>query len=215
MDPSGWLARALSAIKDWPLWLLVAIALALTVFVAVPAFRELASPVSTSAVLFAATAAWIFAVARAAAPIAEAVRNHLKQRATHHFVVTPIDHQCHWGVAKQRDGSFVTQLAINCMVKNRSEGQLYIMNARAIRPKIKGEVLPGLVMTEGQEGNFGTPHIGGNHISGGRTLPVTCTLLIRGVPKQKSGAMHATIEFQDADGHRERFKVVLRQYGSA
>ena len=45
MDPStGLSARFLNAIKEWPLWLLVAVALSLTVFVAVPAFRDLASP---------------------------------------------------------------------------------------------------------------------------------------------------------------------------
>lgn len=104
----------------------------------------------------------------------------------------------------------MTQVGLQCMVKNRSTEPLYIMKARVIKPKIRGEVLPGLVGTRAPDASiYGTPHVSGHHIGAGQTLPVACTLLIRGVPRQKSGPMLATIEFEDADRHRERTKVVL------
>src|SRR5205823_8528511 len=34
------------------------------------------------------------------------------------FVVTPIEHQCFWGVAKQFDGSFVTRVPGHYAIKN-------------------------------------------------------------------------------------------------
>jgi len=42
------------------------------------------------------------------------------------------------------------------------------------------------------------------------TLPVSATILIRGVPKQKSDVMNATIEIADADANEERVRVKLQ-----
>jgi hypothetical protein len=193
------LARALDAMKQWPLWLFIAIALSLTVFVIVPDFRNLAPPAISAALVFSTIVAWIFTCTRAAKPLTEVVLAYLHHRdQSRYFFVTPIDHQSHWHVSKQPDGSSVTQVGVHCMVKNRSTEPLYIMKARVIKPKIRGEVLPGLVGTRAPDASiYGAPHFG------------YCTLLIRGVPRQKAGAMQATIEFEDADGHRERIKVLL------
>jgi hypothetical protein len=209
-------ARALDGIKQWPLWLLVAIAVSLTVLVAVPAFRSLASPTTGTVLVYATIVAWIFVGARAAKPITEAALAYLRHREQrHYFFVTPIDQQCHWGVSRQADGTNVTQLAVHCMVKNRSTEPLHIMKARVIKPKIRGEELPGLVATRSAyTSTYGTPHVSGHRIEAGQTLPVVCTLLHRGVPRQKSGLMRAIIEIEDADGHRERVRVQLAHMGT-
>lgn len=208
-------ARALDSIKEWPLWLLVAIALSLTVLVAVPNFRDLASPTTGTGLLYGAVVAWIFVLARAAKPITEALLAYLRYREqSRYFLVTAIEPQCHWGVSKQTDGSYVTQVAFHCMVKNRSAEPLHIMKASIIKPRIRGQMLPGLVVTRAQNANdYGTPHVSGNFIRAGQTLPVSCTILVRGMPRQKSGPMRATIEIEDADGHRERIKVLLTHFG--
>ena len=120
-------ARALDSIKEWPLWLLVAIALSLTVLVAVPNFRDLASPTTGTGLLYGAVVAWIFVLARAAKPITEALLAYLRYREqSRYFLFTAIEPQCHWGVSKQTDGSFVTQVAFHCMVKHRSAEPLHI-----------------------------------------------------------------------------------------
>src|SRR5712691_10078442 len=111
MDPSstGMWARALDSLKEWPLWLLVAIAVSLTVLVAVPDFRNLASPTTATALVYCTIVAWIFVCARAAKPGTEALLTYLHYREqSRYFLVTPIDQQCHWGVSKQPDGSYVT-----------------------------------------------------------------------------------------------------------
>lgn len=216
MDPSsGMWARVLDSVKNWPLWLLAAIALSLTVLVAVPDFRGLASPTTGTALLYAAIVAWIFLLARATKPITEAVLRYLHYREqSRYFLVTAIEQQCHWGVSKQTDGSYVTQVAFHCMVKNRSGEPLHVMKARLLKPRIRGPVLPGLVVTRAQNANvYGTPHVSGSFIGAGHTLPVSCTILVRGVPRQRSGPMRATIEIEDADGHRERVKVLLMHFG--
>jgi hypothetical protein len=106
---------------------------------------------------------------------------------------------------------------VQCMVKNRSTTELlHIMTARLIKPSIRGEVLPAHVSTRSPStGMFGTPHVSGNFIDIGQTLPVSCIISVRGVPRQKSGPMQAKLEFEDADGHRERVKVRLNHMGPA
>ena len=111
---------------------------------------------------------------------------------------------------------YLTQVAVHCMVKNRSTTPVHLMKARVIKPKIRGEVLPGLVVTRAQNANvYGTPHVSGNYIGPGQTLPASCTILVRGMPRQRSGPMQAKIEFEDADGHRERIKILLTHMGQA
>jgi hypothetical protein len=98
------------------------------------------------------------------------------------FVVTPVEHQCFWGVSKQVDGSFVTQVAGHFMVKNRTASPLHLMTARLNRPRIKGEILPGLLTMQPIDNNMhGTAHVSGHFIPPQYTLPVSATTLIRGL----------------------------------
>jgi hypothetical protein len=209
---SAWI-KVLIAIRDFPLWVLVAAALSLTIFVYVPNFNELVSPATNNAISFAAIVAWIFAGARGSVSLIEIVRSHRDSReANRRFYVTSVDSQCHWSVSRQSDGSLVTQISAHLMVKNRAAEPLHVMSVRVFKPTIRGETLPGLVVTRGQQGReYGTPYVSGNFIRPGETLPVAATILIRGVPRQREGTMHATLDVLDADGHRERVKVELRR----
>jgi hypothetical protein len=67
--------------KQWPIWLFVAIALSLTVFVVVPDFRSLAPPALSAALVFSTVVAWIFTFARAAKPLTEVVLAYLHHPA--------------------------------------------------------------------------------------------------------------------------------------
>lgn len=91
MDPSntGVLARALDGIKQWPIWLFVAIALSLTVFVVVPDFLNLAPPTLRAALVFSTIVAWIFSCARAAKPLTEVVLAYLHHRDKVHIFSSP------------------------------------------------------------------------------------------------------------------------------
>ena len=92
-------ARIADALKDWPFWLCVALALSLTALVLTPRFYTLLRPTAGTAVQFAAVVAWVLAVCGAAAPIAAAFRAHrAKAEARTKFVVTPIEQLCVSGV---------------------------------------------------------------------------------------------------------------------
>ena len=96
------------------------------------------------------------------------------------------------------------------MVKNRTDEPLHLLNANLIRPKISGEELPGLVTMQAPDSNMhGTAYVFGYNIPAGQTLPASATIVHRGMPKQRSCTMTATIEFHDADTNRVRMPIVL------
>ena len=209
-------ARVLGAIKEWPLWLLVAIALSLSVILAVPDFRGLIFPAVVPLICLVVVA-WIFVIARAAKPTFDAISAYRKHREERrHFFISPIEQQCHWGISKQADGSYITQFSARCLIKNRSRELLYPTNARVIRPRIRGEVIPNpTIFIEGRDRRtYGSAGISGNYIPRGGTRPVSCVIMIRGRPRQKSGPMLATIEIADADGHHERVKTRFQYVGT-
>lgn len=214
MEPAsaaGAWVKAAETIKDWPLWLFVGVALSLTVLLAVPDFRELVSPSIKTGALFAATVAWILTACRAVGPAVLAWRVwRAASEARIKFIVTPIEHQCFWGISKQVDGSFVTQVSGHFIVKNRTTSPLHLMVARLIAPRIKGEVLPGLLTMQAiGHRTHGTAWVSGHSIPAQGALPVAATILIRGVPRQRSGMMDATIEITDADANRERVRLKI------
>jgi hypothetical protein len=208
---TGALASIAAALKDWPLSLFAAAALALSVFSAVPEFRELVSLPAARGILFGAVAAWIFAGCRAVTPVIQAFHAYrAASDARVRYVITPIEHQCFWHMAKQPDNSIVTQVSGHFLAKNRTDERLYLTTARLIRPKIRGKELPGILTMRALDSNMhGTAHVSGHFIPPKATLPISITIMIRGTPRQKSGTMRAVIEFADANAHKERVTVKI------
>jgi hypothetical protein len=89
------MAKIAGALKDWPLWLFVAVALSLSIFASIAQFRELVPPAGRTGILFAITVAWIFTASRAATPILRALHTYrTTSEARIKFVATPVEHQC-------------------------------------------------------------------------------------------------------------------------
>jgi hypothetical protein len=207
--------KILTAIKEWPVWILFAIALSLTVILAVP-YLQAAVPISAALLICAAVVAWIFFIARATQPTVAAIMGYLQRREQKHFFISPIEQQCDCGISKQPDGSYITQFSAHCLIKNRSRELLYPTNARIVRPRIRGEVIPNpTIFIEGHDRRtYGSAGMSGNYIPRGATRPVSCIIMIRGRPRQKFGAIFATIEINDADGHRQRVKARFQYVGA-
>jgi hypothetical protein len=73
-------------------------------------------------------------------------------------------------------------------------------------------VLPGALTMQlpGKSRMHGTAYVSGTFIPPQATLPVAATILIRGTPQQKSGPMSAVIEMADANAHKERVKLQIK-----
>jgi hypothetical protein len=207
MEPAGAAsarAKVVDAVKQWPLWIFWAIALSLSVFVAVPAFENLIPEGPRSGVVFAMAVAWIFTGTKTVATIAHALREHKAASDSGvKFVITAIEDQCFWGVAQQPDGSFVTQISGHFLVKNRTDESLHLVKAKLIRPQIKGEVIHGgVIMQLPDRKIYGSAHVTGTFIPPQAVLPVSASIIIRGVPRQKKGVMKVRIEMAGANAEK-------------
>jgi len=202
--------------KNWPLWSLFAVALSLSIVLAVPDFRRIVVPSDAVALTCAVIVAWIFVVTRAIEPTLNVVSRYTSREQARRFVVTPLEQQCHWSIARQPDGSYITQFAAHFLIRNRLSVSLYPIDARLIRPKVRGELTPNPTLFIGSldDHTYGTAAVSGNHIPAGATLPVSCVIMMRGMPKQRSGRLPAIIEIKDSDEHCERVKVVLVYIGA-
>jgi hypothetical protein len=199
------LAKTLSIIKDFPLWLLTAIALALAVFLVLPSF---AGAAITSA---------IFAGCRFASLVIAEIRTYqlsLKARRTFHL--TPTTRDCHWGSTRQQDGTITTQITVSLMAKNLSGRMLHLLTARLIKPKIAGEILTNILLIEDrQTREYGSVQMTGRHIPPDAIRALAITIIVRGVPKQKAGKVRplpAVLSIADAEGNEQRVKVDLRPF---
>jgi hypothetical protein len=78
LDPRNYKlgTRLSSAMKNWPLWSLFAVALSLSVVLVVPDFREVVVPSGAIALTCAVVVAWIFVLSRAIEPIVKWVSRH-------------------------------------------------------------------------------------------------------------------------------------------
>src|SRR5437867_3264294 len=104
--------RFLTAVKDLPLWLLTATALALVVVLAVPSFGDAVSAEARTWVTVAATVFAIFALCRLASVLLAQFKVYRAEReARRTFHLTPVEQQCHWGATKQGDNSIITQIS--------------------------------------------------------------------------------------------------------
>jgi hypothetical protein len=211
ISTTGIAAKVGDAVKSWPLWLLVAVALGFTTLALVPAFRALVPVPYAPFLWFAALTAWIVVATKGASHLLAWWSGREAHRAAQmKFVATPIESQSFWAIAKQPDGSYVTQISVRCMVKNRTGEPLHLLKAKLVRPKISSEELPGLVTMQAPDSNMhGTAYVAGYNIPAGQTLPASATLLHRGMPNQRSGTLAAVVEFRDADMNRVRMPIVL------
>ena len=104
----------------------------------------------------------------------------------------------------------MTQISGRFLVSNRTDDRLYLTAARLVRPKIRGEEIQVVLTVRDLDSNMhGSASVSGYFIPPKATLPASATIMIRGMPKQKSGVMQAIIDFADANGHRERVNLKL------
>jgi hypothetical protein len=152
--------RFLEVIKDLPLWLLTAVALALSLFLFVPELSADLEKAYRSWLMFAAILFAFLSVAKWVSVLVQwlrARRAAAESRRTFHL--TAVAHQCIWSASKQVDDSFVTQVSADLMVKNRSQSPLGLATARIVAPLVgkrwlHGEILQDLILVRAARGKM-------------------------------------------------------------
>jgi hypothetical protein len=73
-------SRPLGAARNWAFWLLLAVALGLSVILAIPALRAAAFPSDAAVLVCAVIVAWFFVLGRAAGPALNWVSQYTRRR---------------------------------------------------------------------------------------------------------------------------------------
>jgi hypothetical protein len=214
---AGFGAGLLNAVKDLPLWLLTALAIALDLFLLVPAFARDLPKESRWWVVLLAIVFSALAVARAVALGIQTVRSLRAARdAKRRFHLTPVMSQCYWAVSKQADESFITSISALFAVKNRSTAPVTLLTAHLVRPRIRGEVVQTNVFVRtARRDVYGSGMQDPRHaIPPGATLPATVHIAIRGQPAtDRTRELVATIAIGDEEGNEQRVTVSLHGTG--
>ena len=208
---SSAVVKALSAIKDFPLWLLTAIALSLIAFLFVPQFSAAFPEAIRRWVAVAAVTAAIFAACRFGSTVFSHVDQYrAEKQARRTFHLTPVTSRSSWCATRQKDQTIVTQMRAEFMAKNRTDKILHLLTARVVRPRISGEVLDVFIHT-GADTEFGV-----DCLPPGATMRILVTMLIRGFPgpvRKKLPDLTATIAIADDNGNEQRVKLALKPIG--
>lgn len=212
-DGSNSFSRFVEVIKDLPLWLFTAFAVSAALMLFVPQINAELPKEYRPWLVFSATLFGVLTLAKLTNTIITMWRvRQTETKARRTFYVTPIAQNCRWSVAKQADGSLVTQLTADLSVKNQSDAPIGLMRARIIKPKIRGEVLHDLITVREQHGHLhGTAYVSGYRIAPGTSLPARAMVMIRGTPRNNEGEdLTVVLGISDEDGFEQRVNVVCK-----
>ena len=210
---AGTATKALEFLKDAPLWLLIGLAVAAGVLLRIPALLSLSI---RPWVVSAGVTLGILAAARATAMLFEWLPAWKKTRnERRRFHATPEMQQSFWSSAKQADGSIVTQIIARLAVKNRTNEPLGLSHVRLIKPRIHGEVMHEDVSVRAMRGNmYGTAAHSGHLIPPKTVLPVSASIMIRGVPWRKPrNEIGVKIGISDDEGYEQTLILKMRVIG--
>lgn len=214
--------RFLEVVKDLPLWLLTAVALALALFLLVPQLSADLEKAYRPWLILAATLFALLAVAKWISVLAQWLRARRAEAETRRtFRLTAVAHQCIWSCSKQADDSFVTQISADLMVKNRSQSPLGLAAARVVAPLLRerwlrGEMLQDLILVRAVQGNmYGTAQVSDHRIPAGMTLPARVTVMLRSKPKQRpEEKLNLVLAITDEDGNEQRIRIAFKGFGA-
>jgi hypothetical protein len=205
---SGVVTTALTAIKDFPLWLLGGIALSLIACLSVPKLSAAVPQEARAWVTLGAVAFTILTVFRGGSLVISHINRYradLEARRTFHL--TPISYGCNWSATRQKDGTIVIHIHTEHIAKNRTNKILHLPTARVVRPKISGEVLQ-VSIASGSGSNFGVACL-----PPGATVRVSVIIHIRGHPgrvRKNPLDLAAVLAVADDEGNEQRVKLHLK-----
>ncbi|MDI1347131.1 MAG: hypothetical protein PSV22_24030 [Pseudolabrys sp.] len=209
--PVSAVAPFLNVLRTLQLWVLTGLALAGYAVLFLPAFggvdvipfrREWGVWVWVEAVTFT-----VLAVTRGVDAAVRAYRAY-RQRiiGKPSLRLVPRHRQNWWHLAKQKDGSFITQISMDVEVANLTDLPVRLVKARLIHPRSKG-LLVSSDVTLPQEGS---PYHSDKHVVPPQdSATASVHLMARGALVTQSKTMKVTIGITDQFGYEYRLKRIL------
>lgn len=195
--------RALSHLKDVPLWVLLGISIASggsIILFGSDFSRATFVGISCIALLFVA-----LTITRILALTVVGVRAWLAARDEARILHVTVQGRSRWHLARQPDDTYLTQISIDALVKNRTDEPLSLVRATAVKPKIlRGEVVSGFISIEGEDGC----------IPPRKSRSVHIHMMVRARPNwAPDTVVSAVFAISDDEGRERRFPVILRNSG--
>jgi hypothetical protein len=207
-DFSGAIGPVLSALRTLPLWILIGLAFAGYAVLFAPAFgginpepfrQQWGVWVWIGAITFS-----ILALARVLEAGVSLYWSHKRTLAARRILrFVPLQRQCWWHLAKQRDDSFVSQLALDIQISNTSDQPVQIVKTRLIRPKAK------LIHADASLPMRGSPYYSDDHPVPPRgTVAASVHIMVRGSLAAQGRPLRITIGITDQYGEEYKIKNV-------
>lgn len=148
-DKASAAAAFLNALKTLPFWLFAGLAVAGVLVLSLPPLGFL--PAGVLASFRMQWGAWIWAGTILAATLAvlragtDAVIHYRRSHSQQPLLLMPRPAHCWWSVAKQQDDTFVSQIALDIDLSNRTEAAIRLLDIKLIRPWWHGEILTSII----------------------------------------------------------------------
>lgn len=202
------LAGALDIFKKLPIWLLIALGAALPALLYCPLFDGLLTTQQEKWVLFFE----LLIVFTLICQIGSILFSwYSESRVAPTFLLTPNEEQSFWHVARQNDGSDMTQIAVRFTATNLTNDTLYLLRATISKPRIWRGAISEMVLLRALDRDIYGSATLGHYLPGTAVLPGSISFMIKGTPKTKSDNLVITIRVQDDKGNKFPTTIKLRK----
>ncbi len=127
-----------------------------------------------------------------------------KAKAKKNFILTPRPLQCWWHVARQGDGSYITQLVVDCDILNLTTNIMRFHSVRLISPKCKGEIVHADI------GLFNKLKLGRDYTLPAHADWVRASLTVRQKLGRAAKPLKIVIGITDSLGIEQKIRLILR-----
>lgn len=204
--------RLMTALRDIPFWLFLALALACNILLFIPQIKNELPPewhpwLVTTTVLFTC-----LALVRGLANLAEYKRVTAKSKAERQIFFCQ-NGRAHWSTTRQPDNSDVTFIHANISARTNVSYEVGLVSVCLVRPKIRGKILDQIILIRHPQSDiYGSTAQSGHFLPPDQSWPVSISLSFRGRTKFKSeDDINAVIQIGDDKGGLH--KVCLKLSG--
>ncbi|WP_159013326.1 hypothetical protein [Acidisoma sp. S159] len=200
--------KALAALRDTPLWLLVALAgcsYVVGISAVVPLQYQQWAFLGCKCFVILAFCRAVYVVSGKSFTVWWRIK-----RTRLNFSID--DRLSFWNVDKQSDGWLVTQFRINFAAKNLTDKAIYFTKARIIKPRGLGEVLyTNLTVSDERISSSGSARRKTPVIFADSRADVQVMVIVMGRPRTKTHHLDIVAGLADEDGRESKLRTKLRK----
>nr|WP_057929884.1 hypothetical protein [Burkholderia ambifaria] len=201
-------AKIVDVLRSVPFWLFAGIAVAAVAVLTLPSVGALTDPALRT--FRDNWGGWIYAtmvvsgVLAAARLLADAWTAHQRRRHARVLFLQPLIQQSWWHLARQLDGSSVSQLQLRVHVSNRSDAPVRLLDVRLTRPWRRGSLLMADVALPDARRMYSRNHA----VPPGQVSEAVINVSLRGRLKRQGRPLRISVSVTDQNGATYRLSGI-------